>query len=133
MPAFAFANQQFKQKQQKNFDRRHRVCEQSKDRKSGSPTTDNHPSNGRVVTSAGTPRSYVVETPNGEVRRNRSHLNIVPDHANDRPEEDDTPANDSPEEEDTPKNSATDRPGPTQRRIMTRSQTGTAIVPPNYL
>ncbi len=47
MPAFPFANQQFKQKQHKNFARRHRVREQS-DIPEGLEvwiTTDNHPSN----------------------------------------------------------------------------------------
>ena len=29
---------------------------------------------GEVVQPAGTPRSYLVETPTGEVRRNQSHI-----------------------------------------------------------
>ena len=33
---------------------------------------------GTVVDRAGSPRSYVVETPNGQLRRNRRHLNLLP-------------------------------------------------------
>ena len=33
---------------------------------------------GTVTTSAEQPRSYMVSTPSGDLRRNRSHLNIVP-------------------------------------------------------
>ena len=34
---------------------------------------------GTVLDKVGTPRSYAVETPNGELRRNRRHLNPLPD------------------------------------------------------
>ena len=34
-----------------------------------------------MVTEAQTPRSYIVETPTGSVRRNRSHLKVVPQSA----------------------------------------------------
>ena len=32
-----------------------------------------------VLDKVGTPRSHAVETPNGELRRNRCHLNPLPD------------------------------------------------------
>ena len=35
-------------------------------------TTDKQPMEGRVVESAETPCSYIVQTPSGEVRRNRT-------------------------------------------------------------
>ena len=31
-----------------------------------------------MVERAGTPRSYIVETPNGQLRRNRRQLNLLP-------------------------------------------------------
>jgi len=34
---------------------------------------------GRVKATADSPRSYIVTTPYGEVRRNRMHLNVLPD------------------------------------------------------
>ena len=34
---------------------------------------------GTVLDKVGTPRSYAVETPNGELKRNRCHLNPLPD------------------------------------------------------
>ena len=40
--------------------------------------TGQNPVRGRVVTASDLPRSYVVSTSTGEVRRNRSHLTIVP-------------------------------------------------------
>ena len=65
--------------------------------------SDNGPVSGRVVTSAGTPRSYLVETPSGQLQRNRIQLRVVPEELSE-PEE--------------------------PHRMMTRSQTGTEIRPP---
>ena len=42
-------------------------------------TTDQHNVPGRVLQPAGTPRSYIVETPSGDIQRNCSQLNIVPE------------------------------------------------------
>ena len=72
------------------------------------------------MSNAGTPRSYLVNTSSGQVLRNRQHLNhrinddnfYVPD---------DAPS--------TPRVSAE----PERDRIMTRTQTGTDIRPPNRL
>ena len=97
-------------------------------------TTDNHPVEGRVVQPASAPRSYVVETPSGEVRRNRSQLNVLPDQSTveqSTPSQSDNserPADDNQSQEQN-QESATAEP----RRIQTRSQTGTAIRPPDRL
>ena len=74
---------QFKEKQKEYFDKGHRVKGQSEvpDGSEVVITTDHQPVEGRVVQPAGTPRSYVVETPLGEVRRNQSQLNIVPEQS----------------------------------------------------
>jgi len=77
---FREANKKFKNRQKHYFDKGHRTRDLS-------PIPDNtdvwvksekEPVKGTVLTPAGTPRSYVVETPSGQVERNRRHLNIVP-------------------------------------------------------
>ena len=81
-------------------------------------TTEKQPVKGRVVEPAEAPRSYIVETPSGEVRRNRSQLNVVPEHSSIvEPEVGSSPTN------------ASEQPC----RIVTRSHTGTAIRPPERL
>ena len=69
-------------------------------------TSSNRPVPGRVITPVETPRSYLVETPSGQIRRNQQHLNIVP------------------------KSSVSTLPDntPAKSRIMTRSPTGTEMV-----
>ena len=81
-------------------------------------TTDKQPVEGRVVEPAEAPCSYIVEIPSGEVRRNRSQLNVVPEHSSTVELE----TSSSP-------TSASEQP----RRIVTLLQTGTAIRPPERL
>ena len=66
-----------------------------------------------VVANADSPRSYIVETPNGLVRRNREHLNVMSGSR-------------EPPEQTQPQ---------TQPRspIMTHKRTGTPIVAPDRL
>jgi hypothetical protein len=117
LPHFKQSNAQFKQKQKEDFDKRHRVMEQSKipDETQVVITTDKEPVEGCVVRPAESPRSYIVEMPSDEVRRNRNHLNVVPESITETFPE--------------PENESTDPP----RRIATRSQTGIAITPPDRL
>lgn len=56
-------------------------------------------------------RSYLVETPTGTTRRNRHHLNIVPTQGD--------------------INGSQDTPRQASNTIMTRSRTGTSIMPPD--
>ena len=83
--------------------------------------TDGHTVSGRVVGPAGTPRSYMVETPAGEVRRNQGHLTVVPP----------TPQSGS---DDTSQlvneRSVDEQPNQTPRAITTRSKAGVTICPP---
>ena len=67
---------------------------------------------GRVSHAVDLPRSYMVETASGRLRRNRTHLRI---HS--KPEETVTSA----------------EPTISQSRAVTRSQTGTVIHPPDRL
>ena len=115
LKTFRENNEQFKQSQKGNFDKRHRARDLTPipDDTEVWITSERKPIQGKVISHAGSPRSYVVSTPSGEVHRNRSHLNIVPD----RPE---------PEHQET----QTDL---SPKVIMMRSRTGTEIRPPERL
>ena len=73
-------NNLFKERQKRDYDRRHRV----QDLPPIPSDTDvwirthDRTSSGTVVRQANAPRSYIVDTPFGEVRRNRQQLNIIP-------------------------------------------------------
>ena len=70
-----------KDQQKKDFDREHRVHDlpEIPDDTEVWVTSDAGQIPGRIVTAAETPRSYVVETPTGEVRRNCSQLRVQPE------------------------------------------------------
>ena len=97
---FRRENEKEKQKQKFDFNTRHGT-------RALPETPDNTAVPGHVTTPAKTPRSYLVETPSGQVRRNQSHLIVQPQP-----------------EEATPSHSANRSP------IMTRSRTRTNILPP---
>ncbi len=81
------------------------------------PRTESEPVRGTITTSTGSPRSYTVEVPSGETRRNRSHIRVVPD----------TIPSDTPEP-NIPSTPQTETP----RHITTCSQTNTAVTKPDY-
>ena len=112
---FRRRNAEFKEKQKRQFDRRHRVLERD-DLPDGTDvwiTSEPNLIPGTVVSAGESPRSYVVETPSGELRRNRTHLNVVPETSSGAPE--------SPPTASPPK------------VIQTRSKTGTTVRPPDRL
>ena len=74
---FKHQNNLFKSRQKTDYDRRHRVLE-IPDIPDVWITTNGQPTTRRTVTTAGTPRSYTVQTRNGHIRRNRSQLNVDP-------------------------------------------------------
>ena len=116
LPNVQDSHTRFKEKQKEVFDHRHRVREQppvSEDTEVW-VTSGNKPQRGRVVSQAGTPRSYLVETSSGTLRRNRLHLNIVPER--EQPERSSTDC-------------AADLGDSPPRRIRTRTQTGASILP----
>ncbi len=82
IPQFKNDNRQFQRKQKVDFDKRHRVREQSSipERSRVIVTTDHQLIDGKVVEHAKSPRSYIVAAPSGDIRRNRSQLNVVPEH-----------------------------------------------------
>ena len=89
LSSFREKNKQFKETQKENFDRGHRAKEQSEipDNTEVWITSESDPIRGTVVSTAGPPRSYVVETPTGQVYRNRGHLNVVPEQPQENTEQ----------------------------------------------
>ena len=129
---FKSANQKFKDKQKEDYDRRHRTMEMPLIPEDSEVwvTSGQDAIRGRVVTSTPAPRSYLIDTPSGIIRRNQQHLRVVPS----------LPENRSTQNQQTPdtNSSGNHRPpvDPQTRgntrgsTILTRSRTGTAIVPP---
>jgi len=93
---------EFKSKQKQDYDRRHRVqsLPPIPDESEVWITFGPQPVQGNA-TSTNAPRSYIIQTDSGEVCRNRSHLNVIPD---------------------TPAISQSTKQIEQPRRIMTRSQ-----------
>ena len=81
MNQFRKDNKAFKEKQKRNFDRRHRVrsLPELPDNIEVWITTHGQPTPGTVRNPAAEPRSYFIQTPSGNICRNCSQLNIIPD------------------------------------------------------
>ena len=109
---FRRCDQVLKKKQKAAFDKRHRTRQLPTipDDTEVWINSGEKPTRGRVTSHVDHPRSYLVETPTGIIRRNRFHLGIVPKQFSSAMEED--------QQTSVP------------RKIMTRSQTGTEIRPP---
>ena len=112
----------FKHRQKNDFDRRHNVKPLPlipDDAEVWITTDRGQPVRGRVSGMSETPRSYCVDTDGGgRVRRNRQHLNVIP------------------ENREEPSTSATPTQVPTPlspRQIMTRTRSGTTLCAPDYL
>ena len=112
---FRAQNKEFKKHQKRDYDRRHRVQDLPAipDNTDVWVTTGGSPTPGRIITTTDTARLYIVQTPSGEIRHNRSHLNI--DHR--RMSNTDTQSNTA--QECSP--------------IQTRTRIGTTIAPPDRL
>ena len=85
-------NQEFKKQQEKQYNRRHQTRPQLELEEGDEVwiNTDSKNTRGYVTSPANTPRSYVVDTPAGQLRRNRSHLTIIPSPADEPTDSDDT-------------------------------------------
>ena len=113
LKGFEQKDMQLKLQKKKNYDCCHCVCPLpplSEDTPVWVNTHDRQIP-GRIITSAATPRSYIVDTSTGHVRRNCQH--IVPDPQDAEP--DDPPMT------------------ITVERRVTRSQTGVQLQPPDRL
>lgn len=128
LPEFRQLNEKFKDRQKRDFDRRHRVQVQPElpDDSTVWVRSEEHSTPGRVVAPAPRPRSYVVETPSGEVQRNRKHLTA-------RPTESPVPDTAATGREVRTSSEQCTSSEPPSARIQTRSQTGTRIRPPERL
>ncbi|XP_062522210.1 uncharacterized protein LOC134196991 [Corticium candelabrum] len=117
---FREADNFFKSKQKKNFDSRHRAKDLPQLQKDTEVwiTSGKEPAQGTIVGPGHTPRSYVIKTDKGEVRRNRGHLKAIPKFGTSL-------------EIETPQNTETGQTTPT--RPQTRSQTGCQIKRPMKL
>ena len=113
---FQELNEQFKQKQKIDYNRRHCTHPLPPIPENAEVwiTSGSSPMSGRVTVNANTPRSCIVDTLQGEMRRNRLHLSVVPN-------------GDPP----TQNRIDTDMSQETSHRPVTRSVTGTAIHPPD--
>ena len=122
---FKSANAQQKVKQKENFDSHYRVHEPPEipDEAEVWVRTDGQTVEGRVLGPAETPRSYIVETPAGEIRRNQNQLTTIPSGPSDTQSnaQANTDSEQSVNEQSNPQPS---------RKITTRSQTGVEICPP---
>ena len=112
LPMVRQKDKETKELQKAHYDHRHRVRVQAP--LSADETvwvhTQERTDPGQVIQPAHTPRSYIVQTPSGTLRRNQAHLTLRPDHVSGE-----TPPDNEP------------------NRIVTRSQTGTHVGPPPRL
>lgn len=69
---------EYKRKQQLNYNRRHNTYHLPQLRAGDHVWVSDTKERGTVLKPAKTPRSYLVETPSGVLRRNRHHLTITP-------------------------------------------------------
>ena len=121
LSAFRGAEREYKGKQKTNYDRRHRA-RQAPVLEDSTPvwvSTDERQVPGTVITHSKEPRSYLVKTPSGEVRRNRQDLRAIPTNG----EKEGKLQNQDNEKLDKLRSSP----------IQTRSKTGIVIKPPERL
>ncbi|KAL5479382.1 hypothetical protein EMCRGX_G022901 [Ephydatia muelleri] len=155
---FRIKEQQFKCRQKADYDRRHRtrLLSDLQHNTEVRVATEKKLTKGHVLSKANTPRSYIIETPDGRtLRRNCHHLMVVPrgeelyelqdeqdgrlEH-NDNDEQEEGTAN-GPDPEEPAEKEVKDAAVPVLERrhirtrspIATRSRTGTAIRPPDRL
>ena len=132
----------FKARLKKDFDRRHKAypsipLPEGTDVWVKTKGKDVVP--GTVLSNADTPRSYIVQTPTGQLRRNHIQLNVQPDPSVDEDiagQTENTSDQSDRSTADRPTNLSSDSDLPQSpqylpHRIMTRSQTGTVIHPPD--
>ena len=117
MNEFCKINQHLKNEQKKNYDRRHRTSElptfEEDEPVFVATDRDPVPVPGRIVHTT-RDRSYVVQTPSGVIRRNRSYIHSHPQEA-------------TTSEPDPEPNSSCQSP------VVTRSKSGIVIWPPDRL
>ena len=119
LEAFQQKNTQFKAEQEAQYNRRHRTrtLPTLKNNVQVWMKTDDRQHLAKLKSKADTPRSYIINSPTGQVRRNRQHITIVPSTFNHRTKTMSTPGHNSLR----------------STYVSTRSKTGTVIRPPDRL
>ena len=76
MLGFREKDKEWKERQKADYDKRHRVMNLTPlpDDQPVWVQTEDRQVAGSVIQPTATPRSYIVQTPSGQLRRNRSHL-----------------------------------------------------------
>ena len=127
---FQMQDDRVKKNSKMNFDRQHKAQSLPRipDDASVWITNERHqPAPGKVIEQAATPRSYIVTTEDGgQVRRNRQHLNIIPENPVTLPGQEEV----TQQRQET--EAAEREPVQVQQTqpIVTRSQIGAGIHPP---
>ena len=116
LATFREKDRERKVKQKQHYDQRHRTrpLPEIPNNSAVWINTGGNSIPGQIVTQSTTPRSYLVQTPSGTLRRNRSQINPAPNSQT------------SPSQPTAPTPADRDP-------IMTRSRTGTARFPPQRL
>ena len=120
MSEFKQADRQYKERTKEDFDHRHWVQDipDLSDGQNVWVSSSEGPITGTVVSPAANPRSYIVETDSGEIRRNCSQIPV-------RPNQDQQTELEKPRKDRT----ETTQTSP----IKTRSQTGVSLKAPDRL
>ncbi|KAE8277347.1 hypothetical protein D5F01_LYC24743 [Larimichthys crocea] len=132
--ALSDTERRYAQIEKENYDRRHRAHEMPPLQEGDHVWVKDILERGTVVSHAGTPRSYMIETPRGTLRRNRYHLSPTPT-APETPTvlQPDTPGEDEPAGVSTPAAPVSGDDSGQQTRPTGRSVTTRVRVPPGYL
>ena len=122
---FKVKNRCLKEKQKIYYDQRHQTRSKTplEDGTEVWVSKDGDKIPGTVTAPASTPRSYLVQTPAGQLRRNRSHLTEIPSLEDAAEASTEDQLSEPDETEPVPQ-------APPRSPIMTRTRTGTAIRPP---
>ena len=116
LPEFKRADKLHKDRIKEDFDRRHRVhsLPEIPNDQDVWVSSEGASVPGTVVSPARTTKSYIMRTAAGEIRRNRSHLRVMPE---------------------TTEGPTTEQAGPLPQSspIITRSRTGVVLRPPERL
>lgn len=134
MEEFRKRDQEYKKKQKQYYDKRNRVrtLPALPDESPVWVSTQQKQVPGTVLEPADTPRSYILDTPTGQVRRNRCDIRMRPtssEHKNEGKTTDHEVEMDHEMEADS--DQGTDPAA--DERMMTRSRSGTVVRPPDRL
>ena len=118
LKTFRQTDKKYKSKQKSNYDRCHRA-HSLPDLADDTPVwvrTGDSQQRGTIISTSNEPRSYIVSTPTGQVRRNRQHIVPIPSQTSLSETDPETQSN---EFQRSP--------------VQTRSRTGTIVSPPDRL